>query len=280
MIEYELKHSTGHVLNDAAYAALPQYRHLAAVHLGAVGSSADPPSVSIRMPQKPFDQGQTSSCTGHACSRAINTSFACARQPLPFIVSPMGIYTPARCLERAAFIVDATAEPLGDDGADAQQCSRAVSLFGVCALGLPTAMASDGRFSDADPETVNSEPDFDALLKAAKTILIGQEGIASVAEAKHALARGIGVTLAIYVDRTVDNYQRGDAPLGAPDKSSKGGWHYIMLDGYRTLEDGTTVFAWANSWGEGWGNDGFGEGDEDWFRAGRECIAWPVRKVA
>lgn len=270
----------GHILNEAATAALPRYAHFAALHLAA--DQGDPPACSIRIAQKVFDQGPTSACTGHAIARALNTAFELAGLPLPFVVSPMCIYTPARCLDRASFIVSAVDEPLGDDGADAQKCSTAVSLFGVCAIGTPTPMASDGRYSDADPETVNREPDFKALLKAAKAIVVGQHGVVGVNEARHSIASRIPVTVAIYVDRRVEAYKRGDAPLGAPDKTDRsGGWHYVLIDGYRTEADGSTTFLWANSWGSAlWGDAGFGEGNEAWFNAARDVIAWVPRKVA
>jgi hypothetical protein len=135
-------------------------------------------SVSLEPHAPPvMDQGAgehgTGSCTGHAASCASVTSCAAAGRPLPFVPSPAEGYRNGRAIDRDPSI-PLEQQRLTDDGAQPNQVWRGYSEFGVTAIKAPTP---DGRYSDADPSTINDEPELGDLEDEALTLLVNEYGI-------------------------------------------------------------------------------------------------------
>ena len=232
-------------------------RHAFAAHHAALMDttprSVDHQSKAPRI----MDQGDIASCWGHATSRGIATALEIAGSPLGFVPSQDDLYRLARCLMRAR---NGAARPrLTDTGTSPHIGNQVLSLFGVRAMRGPT---SDGRYSDCDDATFNDEPDLGSLIADSKHILIGDYGITSwgsqrILDMRKALA-ATSVTGGFFCDTGFERWQRGNAPYGAPRNPNdpQGGGHMITYDGYDTMQNGSTVFIIANSWSEGWGDDG------------------------
>ncbi len=167
-------------------------------------------------------------------------------RPLAWVPSPGEIYRNGRAIDR-----DVSLPPLTDDGAEPNQVWRAVREFGVRAMG---PMASDGRYSDADPATVNDEPKLGDLEAEALELFLGDYGITTtgtsrIADVRVALAANKPITIAIAGGSDAfQSYMTGVLPaLNSPLD------HYVFLWGYETLANGKTVFHGRNSWSESWG---------------------------
>ena len=219
-----------------------------------------------------MDQGQSSSCTGHATACAISTSTTCHGRGLAFVPSPDGIYKVGRCVDRVPG--PGGSIPLLDDGgAMPNQIWRGVTEWGIKEINAPTP---DGRYSDVDPAHVNDSPTLDDFVADAALELMGQYQITSVGpqfvtDLCVALDMGYAVAVGVFVDTAFENwgnnYTSGQSPLGVPDTNDpNGGGHYICLIGYTTV-NGKRIFKFRNSWGVGWGDNGEGYGDEN-FAAG------------
>jgi hypothetical protein len=219
-----------------------------------------------------LDQGPTSSCTGHGTSVGIFARLAKMGQALTWIPSQSGIYTLGRCVDRAdsghGF------EALRDEGAMPNQVIRGISEWGIRPMG---ARPSDGRMSDADPATINAEPNLLELETDALSLVVGayeiqSRGVARVAEIRAALAAGFPVCFGMFADSAFEDWTPNKGPVGTPDLSDpNGGGHWVIFEGYSTLSNGATVFDGVNSWGRSWGDFGRFSASED-FVAGLDDI--------
>jgi C1A family cysteine protease len=134
-----------------------------------------------------------------------------------------------------------------------------------------TVLATDGRFSDCDPATINVEPTLGDLEKDVSNCYVGQYAITGdlVTGIAQALAQGLGVVIAIWCDTAFQNYTANSAPLGVPNfNDPQGGGHCIYLHGYYTAADGSKVFRGRNSWSTQWGKNG----DYEMSSAAIACI--------
>lgn len=242
---------------------------------GAASLAAFAPSV--------MDQGDTSSCTGHACAGAIATTFKAQSHPLPFVPSPAGIYTLARSVERSTAVSPRTSTlpRLSDDGAIPMYVWKGIHDWGVRPIKSPT---SDRRYSDAEPRTINAEPTFSDLLADRHNVVMGEHRIDSTGAQRVqdfclALDAGYAITFAVFVDTAFENWTGGE-PLGLPDTSDpNGGGHYLYAVGYRTDASGKRVLRFRNSWGALWGLSGDGEGNEDFIGATSDAYVVADRLV-
>jgi len=253
---------------------------------GRLPSAAQlPRSVDLR-PLVPaiMDQGAgptqgTSSCEGHRWASSLVVACAAAGDPLPWVPSPKGIYTLARALDRAAF-PEGPSEPLGDNGATSGSAQAGVEQWGVWRMQSPTR---DGRNSDCEVKTINEELQLGDLLAGARRLYVGAhpvDGADLTTDVCRVLAGGRPVQLDVYVDAAVEDWLPSRGPLGRPNKRDKnGGWHAIYLCGYERRLSGLVDFRWVNSWGESWGEQGFGLGDEAWLAAAEQHVAVDVRRA-
>jgi len=237
-----------------------------------------------------FDQGAgdagTSSCTGHAVSGSVSTTLKKQGTPLSAPPSQDEIYKIGRCIDRHPG-PNGKRPALEDVGAMPNQVMRGLTEFGARPM---RGRAPDGRYSDADPATINDEPDLEELEDDAECKLDGQYAIPSsdphfIDLVRAAIAAGYCVCFAIFVDtvgpRSVEGWDPSTGPLSAPATPGDraGGPHYVYADGYRTTPAAKTIIEWVNSWGTNWGLAGYGEGDEAFMRGWSNVVVMKVRRV-
>lgn len=209
-----------------------------------------------------MDQGSgehgTGSCEGHGFSRAFTTRLAFLGTPLGFVASPEGLYTPARCLERALF-PEGPSEPLADDGTDGHAILRVAPEYGTRAMRAPTP---DGRYSDCDAPTINAEPSLTDLEEAARckldvssvSLVLGNE--AEIAQ-QAALLLDAGIPLVI--EGAVDDAYMGlgpDAPTVTSIVQNPNGGHCQSVLDHRPGANGLPEVEVWNSWGTSWARAG------------------------
>lgn len=247
--------------------------HVLLQKLGVRVGTATPSSFSLRAKGAPvMDQGNTSACTGHAHAGAIFTSCANQGTPLPFVPSPMGLYTNGRCIDLAP------GDALTDEGAVPNSVMRAANEFGIKPIQAPT---SDGRYSDCEPATINTKPTFDDLEAEALHVAVGDYALDPsapdfVATLRTVICAGYCVTFAVQVDAAMEAWNPASGPLGAPDTSALLGGHNIRCDGYHEDVAGNTIVDFVNSWGTGWGAAGYGMGGPAFYtpNASNPNLGW------
>lgn len=197
-----------------------------------------------------FDQGPTGSCEGHSFAGCTYMVFKKQGEQLPWIPSMLNQYTLARCIDRG----DPNGGALTDSGTQTNSVIASMSDFGMRAMG---PLASDGRFSDCDPATLNAEPDLEQLEQDSLKLVIGAYQITStgaqrIADVKAAQASGFGVRIDSFVDTAFEDWTKGSAPFGVPNYAdTNGGGHALYLIGYQG--DNQIV---RNSWSANWGDAG------------------------
>ena len=229
------------------------------------------PSFSMcgNMPQV-YDQGQTSSCTGHASSAAIKS---CLGTQISFYPSAWLNYTNGRCMARIDY--ETLNTRLTDDGCEPNQVFRGINAWGIRAMNYPT---SDGRISDCELSTINHEPTETDEEEASYDVLIGEYGITSKGSVRglsvrQAVAGGYPVCLAVAGgSNAFQMYQAGQI-LSATSESLD---HYVCLYGYRERVDNSYIYRIRNSWGD-WGENGDCWVDDSFLQ---ECSDLVVCEVA
>lgn len=229
--------------------------------VGAWSAVTTPAAVSLAsFAPEVFDQGQTGSCTGHGTATGLATTFAAGGAPLPWVPSPAEIYRNGRAIDRVRR-PDGSLAPLADEGAEPNQVIRAIQALGIRSM---RARPSDGRYSDADPATINAEPMLDDLELERLVVPVGERAIAGVGDGaildqvvdglRRALAGGFAVGLGVYVDTAFENWDPQTGPQGACDPNDpEGGGHWLCVIGYHTEPTGSTTFQIRNSWSRAWG---------------------------
>jgi hypothetical protein len=227
--------------------------------LGASASSADLSTFTTAV----MDQNGSSGCVGHGDAGCIFTAFGAIGQPLPWVPSPLDIYTGARCID----LVDPSM-PIADTGSQPNAAARWVNEWGIRPIRpLP------GRFSDCDPATINDRPKFGDLVTDSLAIVVGQYAIYSATDAVLALSNRIPFTFAIEAD--TDAFQNYATGMLGPQGTGLD--HYVFCFGFETLSSGARAFHCRNSWGTSWGDRGNFVLSEDGLNQCGDMIAWKVR---
>lgn len=250
----------GHVFN-------PGHR-FTSVHfaLARIGLAAFPSEGLDLRPQikRNVDQGPTGSCEGHAGAKGLDACMRIKGKPLPFFPSMAGLYTLARCLDRG----NPSAGALQDNGTEGNAVIRAFQEFGVRPIG---PMASDGRFSDCEPTTINDEPRLGDMETESACKLVGAYSILEtsandVAGAyQQSLAAFGPVPTASFVDTAFMQWDKSKPPIDGVDMTDpQGGGHKYLIAGCMGWKDGKlvplntpgAVRVWLldNSWGASWGD--------------------------
>lgn len=204
-----------------------------------------------------FDQGQLGSCCGHSYACAVTTALAAAGTPLGFVASPGSAYKIGRCIDRTTLT-----DPLTDSGCEPNAMCRAISEWGVCAMGPQVQDPGDPapRFSDCSQDNVNIEPTLEELETDAKHLVIGEYAIDATGSALFmALASAIDsrlpFTLSVpggsdawqmYTGGVVDAVPANQAELD----------HEVVCVGYRVSAAGAFEYEIRNSWGASYGESG------------------------
>jgi hypothetical protein len=197
-----------------------------------------------------------SSCNGHACSGATDSSFALAGTPLGFVPSEIGGYRGGRSVERARTTLWGQDLPtLIDDGTTTEDMLAWYASFGIRPR---RAQASDGRNSDSEMVTINDEESFLDLETGAAKLIVGPYAIDPGAsdmdhQVQAMLAAGIMVRIDGFVDTAYEQWSPSQPPTGAPDTSDvRGGGHAEYLVDY--LPGG--IYVKRGSWGTTAGDAG------------------------
>jgi len=257
-----MTYSTGYIPDPPEHCKT-EFEHHARL-LGSGGGRIASVSLSKVMPNgQHFDQGGTSSCTGNALSAAICMAFWNAspevRTQLTFVPSQSGIYKIGLCLDRKR-LSSGGFPKLKDNGAMPNQVVRGVNTYGV----HPMVCLTD-RYSDADPATIDDEPQFEDLEADSRMLVVGSYGITStgtkrISDMRTALAAGIPLPVAVNAGADAFQGYEGGILTGAQLPGELD--HYVVISGYRTLPNGKTVFELWNSWSDSWGVGGSAELDE------------------
>jgi hypothetical protein len=243
---------------------------------------AYPTDASLHVYAPPvFDQGETSSCTGHATAALVYVAMAIeleASQRVPaFVPSPLGIYADARCEEQPGD------GELADDGANIADVMTAIAREGV----RPMLAQVGGRFSDVDPDNVRARPTLAEDLASAQHLVLGPEHLDPTAEDfldQVAASIGVfrcGVNAGIHATPAFEGYRRGDLPVDDVSGATDEDGHDVAILAYQTLPDRSLVFWLLSSWASDFGELGGAWVTGEWLRA--MCIeAWrfPVTMAA
>lgn len=219
-----------------------------------------------------LDQVNTSSCVGHAHCGASMTRFVALGNPVPYRLSPVCFYDLARLVDRVPNSYGVF-PPLQDQGSMPSSCIRGAAEWGVCSYSArPT-----------DASSINDEPKLLELEQGEQVVIRGAYEIFATGQSRHdqvqlALANLFPVTIATIVDPAFEAW-RGGNPIQPPDLSQGLGGHDIYLVGYETMSDGSVVYNIANSWGTGWGEQGFGRVSAAWVDAAMDLIVMDVNHI-
>jgi C1A family cysteine protease len=201
-------------------------------------TSAVPKKVDLRttgfMPEV-WDQGQIGSCTGHGVG-ALVAYLQAAQHGKKFMPSRLFIYYNERVIE---------GDVASDNGAFIRDGIKAVAKAGVAEETLwPYDTA---KFAEAPP-------------KAAYDAALGFQALAYKRVPKSQFKAVLAIGCPIVFGFTVfDSFETdevgktGKVPMPKPGEGNVGG-HCVLMVGY---DDATETFLCRNSWGPGWGQQGY-----------------------
>lgn len=186
-----------------------------------------------------YDQGQLGSCTANAVAAAFQFDEMKQKEPNVAVPSRLFIYYGERVIERTV---------KEDSGAQLRDGIKVVAKAGVCPESeWPYDIT---KFSEKPPVKCYS----DAKKYTAVTY---QRLIQDQNTMKGCLAEGFpfvfGIT--VYESMMTDEVAKtGIVPMPSTQEKSLGG-HAILAVGF---DDKTRLFKFRNSWGNGWGDHGYG----------------------
>lgn len=199
-----------------------------------------PTQVDLRKGCPPvYDQSELGSCTANGIAAALQFDEMKQNEPSPFAPSRLFIYYNERVIEHTVN---------SDSGARIRDGIKSVATTGYCS---ETCWPYDiKKFTQHPP---------DACYQEAKKYhaMTYQRVIQNLTQMKACLASetpfvaGFSVYQSIYND---DVQKTGDIPMPQQGEDLLGG-HCILIVGY---DDARQVFILRNSWGESWGDGGYG----------------------
>jgi C1A family cysteine protease len=200
-------------------------------------SSTDLTSTSDMPPV--YDQGQLGSCTGNAIAGAVD--FENHRQDATFLTpSRLWIYYQERVIEQTVS---------QDSGGQIRDGIKAVANLGVCP-------ESDWPYDISTFAHTPPQKDYtDAVKDRAVTYQAVPQDLFAL---KSVLAKGAVIVFGFTVYESFESQQvaaTGIVPMPSPAEKVVGG-HAVVLVGY---DDANDRFRVRNSWGTGWGQDGYFE---------------------
>jgi C1A family cysteine protease len=186
-----------------------------------------------------YDQGQLGSCTANATAAAVD--FERKKQAEQFLTpSRLFIYYNERVIED---------EVNQDAGAELRDGLKTVSAQGVCAESEWPYDVS--QFAVKPPEKCYADA---VKCKALYYAHVPQTAY-YISHCMSILGRPIAFGISAFSGLESDQAAKtGIVPMPGPDESPIGG-HAICLVGY---DDSKQLFTFRNSWGESWGDKGYG----------------------
>lgn len=221
-----------------------------------LGASATPRgSADLSRGRPPMmDQNGFGACTAHAAARALFTRYAVLGRPLPWVPSPLDIWSRSLLLETSPVPTPAQLAALN---------SGVMSVSAMIAIGTGIrAMGAQapGRFSDVVAGPVS--PGLDQLTADALAPQVGEYRIDETSSdwptlAAIALDNEIPVYVGLNVGPAYDAWTPTMAPIDADEAPSpQNGGHAVVLDKYETTSTGDLVFTSPGSYGTGYADDG------------------------
>jgi C1A family cysteine protease len=199
-----------------------------------------PPQVSLRKGcPSVYDQSDLGSCTAQAIGGALQFDELKQKKADPFIPSRLFIYYNERVIENTVN---------SDSGARIRDGIKSVAKTGYCP---ETKWPYDiAKFAVRPPAVCYQ----DARKYKALTY---QRLMQNLSQMKGCLAAGTPFVAGFSVYESIHNAEvekTGNIPLPQHSESLLGG-HAILIVGY---DDAKRVFNLRNSWGDGWGDGGYG----------------------
>jgi C1A family cysteine protease len=226
---------------------LPDHRDLvyAAPHVVA---KALPTQVDMTSKCPPvYDQGQLGSCTGNSIAGAVQ--FEQLKLKIPdFIPSRLFIYYNERVIEHTV---------TSDAGAQIRDGVKSIAKLGVCP---ETLWPYSDQNTDPDPCPdcpYAKKPSANCYTEAKKTKVTVYQRLTPILNTlKGCLADGYPFVFGFTVYTSFEGPEvakTGIVPMPGPNEKVAGG-HAVVAVGY---DDTKQQFIVRNSWGTGWGRDGY-----------------------
>ncbi len=202
-----------------------------------------PPEIDLRHLCSPVrDQGQLGGCTGFAIAAGLREFLAIKLGQSLVPMSPLFVYYEERALEHT-ISQDAGAQPR--DGLK--------------------VLAKTGCSPEADdPYDISlftQQPSAQAMQDAQNYKIAAYHRLRTLSDALACLAGGNGIVMGFKVFESFESNavaQTGDMPMPAEGEATVGG-HAVFIAGYKT-DPGTPgggCLVVKNSWGTGWGDNGY-----------------------
>ena len=209
-----------------------------------------------------YDQGSLGSCTAQAIAGAFEFDIRKQKSPEYFTPSRLFIYYNER-------VIEGTIEE--DSGASIRDGIKVVHK-----LGVPTE-----KEYPYDISRFQVQPPMSVYMCAQKHKSVKYRRVPQNSSILSALVLGYPVAFGFSV------YEHFESPdfdgiLKVPGKNERLlGGHAVILCGYRTLENGQIQFLVRNSWGNGWGLDGYFWMDYAYVMDPNLCADfWTIERVA
>ncbi|HVP20382.1 MAG TPA: C1 family peptidase [Anaerolineaceae bacterium] len=202
-----------------------------------------PPAVDLRKQCSPVrDQGQLGSCTGFAIAVGLREFLQIKLGATLVPMAPMFVYYEERLMEH---------DVNQDAGAQPRDGLKVLAKIGC-------APEADDPYNIA---AFTNKPSAKAVADAAQYKIAAYHRLKNLNDIQTCLAGGTGVVLGFKVYESFESNavaQTGKMPMPASGESVVGG-HAVFACGYQT-DSGTAGGGYLivkNSWGTGWGDNGY-----------------------
>jgi len=226
-----------------AFKSEPDHRDLGMARLKA--PVVLPPSVDLSSYCGPIrDQGQMGACTAFASTAMLEFGFNKYKN-IKLILSPLFQYYNERVMDGDF--------AQGDTGSTGRTAVKCINQFGVC-------LESEEPYNDS---AVSQVPTTAQITEAAQYKSGAYHAISNVQDMKAALASGYGFIVGFTVYSSFESDQMASSGLMPVPTSSESvlGGHEVFFCGYDDSVQcpgaSKGAFKVQNSWGTGWGQEGF-----------------------
>lgn len=203
------------------------------------------------------DQGQLGSCVANAVTSAVECLYAMRGEPVE--LSRLALYYHAR-------MFDGWEDR--DSGTYVRQAIKAAAMYGV-----PTETSWPYRVAAyrADPSSCDKE--------ARRRRVTSYHRVEGINGLRRTICDGFPVVFGFSVPESMQDHsgarETGVVPYPRDNERIIGG-HSVMATGY---DDTTEMVQFVNSWGESWGQGGYGWIPYDYFDTGLATDLWVVTGV-